>query len=84
MKCPTCGAWTEVVLTRWREDNTRRRVHQCGNLHKFSTVERIEEVEWGGARSRRSSADLTGRSSTTKKAGACTATKQNAGRGAQK
>jgi hypothetical protein len=39
-----------VLETRTREDNTRRRTLECGNLHKFNTVERIEVVTRGGAR----------------------------------
>jgi transcriptional regulator NrdR family protein len=50
MKCPQCGVWSVVLETRTREDNTRRRTLECGNLHKFNTVERIEVVTRGGAR----------------------------------
>ena len=50
MKCPQCGAWSVVLETRTREDNTRRRTLECVNLHKFNTVERIEVVTRGGAR----------------------------------
>lgn len=37
MKCPHCGAWSEVLETR----NARRR-RQCANGHKFATVEICE------------------------------------------
>lgn len=42
MKCPICGAWTLVKSTRARKtnDNTYRR-YECGNLHRFSTEERV-------------------------------------------
>lgn len=36
MKCPHCGAWTSVLSTR---GTARRR--QCGNGHRFSTVETV-------------------------------------------
>lgn len=39
MKCPTCGAWTQVLDTR---DTKRRR--QCANGHTFSTVEVLPEA----------------------------------------
>lgn len=41
MKCPTCGAWTEVLETRTRQDGTVRRRYKCANLHRFSTEEHI-------------------------------------------
>lgn len=50
MKCPECGAWVTVKETRTRQDNTTRRTYECGNLHKFNTVERPELVPHGGAR----------------------------------
>lgn len=50
MKCPDCGAWTEVKDTRMRPDNTRRRAYVCANEHRFTTVERVEVVKRGGAR----------------------------------
>lgn len=53
MKCPECGAWTEVKETRTRTDNTRRRRYECANGHRFTTVERIEVVKPGGARPRK-------------------------------
>lgn len=36
MKCPICAAWSNVLDTRGA---TRRR--ECGNGHRFKTVERI-------------------------------------------
>ena len=50
MKCPECGAWTNVLEARTRKDNTRRRTIECGNLHKFTTIERVEAAAHGGAR----------------------------------
>ena len=52
LKCPQCGAWTMVLETRTRNDNTRRRAVECANLHRFSTVERVEEATHGGARTK--------------------------------
>jgi transcriptional regulator NrdR family protein len=40
-KCPECNVWTEVIDTRLRSDGSRRRRYQCGNLHKFWTIEAI-------------------------------------------
>lgn len=34
MKCPKCGAWTQVLSSR-----KSRRMRECGNLHRFATVE---------------------------------------------
>lgn len=39
MKCPRCGAWTEVAETRALDPLTTRRRRQCGNGHRFSTLE---------------------------------------------
>ena len=50
MKCPECNVWTEVLDTRMRKDGSRRRRYQCANLHRFSTVERVEEIKTGGWR----------------------------------
>jgi transcriptional regulator NrdR family protein len=47
MKCPQCEAWTEVRETRQRTDGTKRRRYECANLHRFTTVERIEETKRG-------------------------------------
>ena len=43
MKCPICGAWTTVLETRMKNTNQRRRTLECGNLHKFRTIECIDE-----------------------------------------
>lgn len=42
MKCPTCGAWALIKETRHRKTspNVYRR-YECGNLHRFSTEERV-------------------------------------------
>lgn len=50
MKCPICNAWTEVKEARMRQDNTRRRTYECGNLHRFSTVESVVILKHGGDR----------------------------------
>ena len=34
MKCPVCNTWTTVIDTR----GPRRR-RECGNLHRFNTLE---------------------------------------------
>lgn len=39
MKCPHCGAWTNVLDTR----ATRRR-RECANGHRFATVEVVPSV----------------------------------------
>jgi transcriptional regulator NrdR family protein len=41
MKCPICGAWTTVKETRAAPNNSRKRRIQCGNLHKFTTLETV-------------------------------------------
>ena len=46
MKCPVCGAWTSVKETRTRKtDGVVTRRYECGNLHRFSTEERIKYDE---------------------------------------
>jgi transcriptional regulator NrdR family protein len=46
MKCPVCGAWTSVKETRTRKtDGVVTRRYECGNLHRFSTEERIKDDE---------------------------------------
>lgn len=40
MKCPTCGAWTNVLETRMKADGKYRR-YECGNLHRFQTIEKV-------------------------------------------
>lgn len=39
MKCPVCGAWTQVTLTR-QKSGAVRRSRVCGNEHRFTTEER--------------------------------------------
>lgn len=42
MKCPTCGAWCAVLETRNRQpENRTRRRYECGNLHRFTTLEAV-------------------------------------------
>lgn len=43
MKCPICNAWTLVIDTETNKNNTRRRRLECGNEHRFSTIETIIE-----------------------------------------
>ena len=40
MKCPTCNAWTEVKESR---HGVRRR--ECGNGHRFNTIEVVKVEE---------------------------------------
>jgi len=44
MKCPTCNAWAIVKETRPRPDGSTRRRYECANLHRWSTVERVQEL----------------------------------------
>lgn len=39
MKCPTCGAWSEIKETRQRSNGLLYRRRKCGNHHSFSTYE---------------------------------------------
>lgn len=39
MKCPTCGAWTEVKETRRQQDSMSKRTRVCANSHTFQTIE---------------------------------------------
>ncbi len=41
MKCPVCGAWTTVKETRKTADNQKKRRYECGNEHRFNTLETI-------------------------------------------
>ena len=59
MKCPECGAWTEVLESAMRKDGSRRRTYKCANLHKFITLEQMAVVPPGGKQ-----AVVRGRSST--------------------
>ena len=40
----------QVLESVLRDDGSRRRRYQCANLHRFSTVERVEEIKTGGWR----------------------------------
>lgn len=42
MKCPRCGAWTEVLETRQAADNVTRRRYECANEHRFTTIELLK------------------------------------------
>jgi transcriptional regulator NrdR family protein len=40
MKCPRCGAWSDVMETRANEGgNVTRRRRVCANNHRFTTLE---------------------------------------------
>ncbi len=39
MKCPICGAWSEVLETRAHADHVTRRQRECANKHRFVTME---------------------------------------------
>jgi transcriptional regulator NrdR family protein len=40
LKCPECGAWTEILETKQiRNTNTIRRRRECGNGHRLTTHE---------------------------------------------
>lgn len=44
MKCPDCKTKVIMVLeTRPRANGDRYRRYECGNLHRFTTVERVEK-----------------------------------------
>lgn len=42
MKCPRCGAWTDVLETRTRKDGTKHRRYECANEHRFTTIEQVK------------------------------------------
>lgn len=41
MKCPECGAWSDVKETRQRDNGSKYRRYICGNMHRFSTHETV-------------------------------------------
>lgn len=41
MKCPMCKAYSDVLDSRMKADNTRRRRYVCGNMHRFTTLELV-------------------------------------------
>lgn len=44
MSCPHCGAWTQVKETRTNKtDNVVMRRYECANLHRFKTVEGVQD-----------------------------------------
>ena len=50
MKCPICGVWTTVRLTK-QTDEFVQRSRACGNDHRFTTEERVVPTKpHGGAR----------------------------------
>ena len=51
MKCPRCGAWSNVAETRPAEHQTTRRRRECANGHRFTTVE-IQAAAYGTVKSR--------------------------------
>lgn len=42
MKCPTCGAWSEIKETKTKDNGTVYRRRKCGNNHLFSTYELVD------------------------------------------
>jgi len=53
MKCPICGTWSTVNLTRQMGEYIQRS-RVCGNEHKFTTEERVVPTKpHGGARLRK-------------------------------
>lgn len=55
MLCPICEVWTEVKASRQRSDGyTRRR--QCGNGHRFTTIELVIPDKRGAYRPRKRAA----------------------------
>jgi DNA-binding NarL/FixJ family response regulator len=55
VKCPHCGAWSEVLSTREAQEWATRRRRECGNGHKFSTYEVLQTV-WAHGRHRHAGA----------------------------
>ncbi len=48
MTCPCCGVWASVKETRTRKtDSVVTRRYECGNMHRFSTEERIKVAKTG-------------------------------------
>lgn len=46
MTCPHCGAWALIKETRTKKtDNVVMRRYECGNLHRFTTEEKIQCVK---------------------------------------
>ena len=44
MKCPECGAWTEVLETRVTAKNQVTRRRECANEHRFRTCEVVISI----------------------------------------
>lgn len=44
MKCPVCGAWSNVLATRTGPDEWLRRRRECANGHRFGTLEVLPTV----------------------------------------
>ena len=43
MSCPQCGAWALIKETRTNKtDNVVTRRYECGNLHRFTTEEKVK------------------------------------------
>jgi hypothetical protein len=38
LKCPRCGAWTELLETRTRSTGEKARRYECGNEHRFTVI----------------------------------------------
>lgn len=44
MLCPSCNAWTRVLETRQRPENSVYRRYECANTHRFVTMEQVTKV----------------------------------------
>ena len=38
LKCPRCGAWTDLLETRTRANGEKARRYECGNEHRFTVL----------------------------------------------
>jgi transcriptional regulator NrdR family protein len=46
LKCPECGAWTEVLETKKiRNTNILKRRRECANGHRFTTHEQVAYID---------------------------------------
>ena len=44
MKCPVCKAWVECIESRPKPNSTRYRRYECGNGHRFTTIEQVARI----------------------------------------
>ena len=52
MKCPTCGAWSNVLDTRDGPHETTKRRRECANGHRFYTFEMLAPARNPGSMQR--------------------------------